>query len=127
MKHSIVQFILLTVLDIPLISYEEGVSLQHLADDATSPDQKDKLYADASLQYSAVLKCKPYAANALYNLAKCIKGRAMLNEQDKLNLLVVAVKTYQTAESVVFHNKQLLLSIVLNCGNAMYLQILSTE
>jgi hypothetical protein len=70
--------VLSRVKHIPLISYEEGVSLQHLADDAFVEYEKNLLYKQAGAKYRDVLRYKPYAADACYNWAKCTKSRALL-------------------------------------------------
>ena len=66
---------------IPLIKYEEGVCLHHLAENTKESKYQQLIYYQQALQkYREVLIQKPYSVSALYNLSKCAKNCAMLDE-----------------------------------------------
>ena len=63
------------------------MSEQHFADISTELAKQDAHYKTAVKMYKKVVHCKPYAASVLYNWAKCLKSRAMLELPGNMDLL----------------------------------------
>lgn len=103
---------------IPLIAFEEGVSLQHLADHSTDASNSIRIYKQACKQYKLVIAVKPYAVNALYNWGKCCKSRAVL--EPKRALFQKAILKYEIAEKFVKTDDPILPNILFNKANAMF-------